>query len=177
MPIGWRDLSVNPRFLVMELVAIAQKKESKKMSIVNRLLGQSEMSKGKEVGKLTAIGCRRVLKEFRTGLLALVIVLLLTSLISLPTAYGAFPGFNGKIAFQGDGEIYVMEPDGSNPTNLTNSAFFDSSPAWSPDGTRIAFTSGRDTSDTRAQLYVITAVQISGKLGQSVLIPIEIDLP
>ena len=127
------------------------------MDIVSRLLGRNEMSEGKEVGKLTEIGGRRVLEKFGTLLRALAIVLLLTSLISLPTAYSAFPGENGKIAFAGDGEIYVMEPDGSNPANLPNNIFFDAAPACSPDGTKIAFASGRNTSDTRGQIYVMDA--------------------
>jgi len=36
-------------------------------------------------------------------------------------------------------EIFVMDADGSNITNLTNSELDDVGPAWSPDGTRIAF--------------------------------------
>ena len=36
-------------------------------------------------------------------------------------------------------DVYIMNPDGSGRTNLTNSAAFESSPAWSPDGARIAF--------------------------------------
>lgn len=35
-------------------------------------------------------------------------------------------------------------PNGSEPTNLTQSRAFDHDPAWSPDGTRIAFVSERD---------------------------------
>jgi len=57
------------------------------------------------------------------------------------------PGGNGKIAFRGqqkdhDSDIYVMDPDGSNLTNLTNNLFLfmpDSDPDWSPDGTKIVF--------------------------------------
>jgi Tol biopolymer transport system component len=54
----------------------------------------------------------------------------------------------------GNGEVYVMDADGSNPTNLTNNAAWDVYPAWSPDGTRIAFVSDRDGS---YEIYVMDA--------------------
>ena len=40
-------------------------------------------------------------------------------------------------------DIFSMNPDGSDQTNLTNNPADDSAPAWSPDGTRVAFTSDR----------------------------------
>jgi hypothetical protein len=50
----------------------------------------------------------------------------------------AFPGQNGKIAFEsireGNAEIYVMNPNGSNPTNLTKNPASDYEAAVSPDG-------------------------------------------
>ena len=61
-----------------------------------------------------------------------------------------------KIAFgtnrDGNGEIYVMNADGSNLTNLTNNAADDSNPSWSPDGTKIAF---RTTRDGNYEIYVM----------------------
>ena len=39
----------------------------------------------------------------------------------------------------GDEEIYVTNADGTDVTQLTSNADFDSGPAWSPDGTKIAF--------------------------------------
>ena len=64
-------------------------------------------------------------------------------------AEGAFPGANGKIAFQSnrDGyfEIYEMDPNGNNQVNLTNgSEGWDQDPAYSADGSEIVFDSTRD---------------------------------
>ena len=64
---------------------------------------------------------------------------------AIHVAQAAFPGPNGKIAFGrqlegGNGEIFVMDADGSGQTNLTNDPAFDYFPAGSPDGMRIAFT-------------------------------------
>ena len=48
-----------------------------------------------------------------------------------------------KIAFSssqtGLSQIFVMDQDGQNVTNISNSTFSDSQPSWSPDGMRIAF--------------------------------------
>lgn len=55
----------------------------------------------------------------------------------------------------GDDEIFTMNPDGTVTTQLTAATGDDYEPAWSPDGTRIAFTSRRD--DASGDVYVMNA--------------------
>lgn len=49
-------------------------------------------------------------------------------------------------------DIYTICPDGSGLTNLTNNPSSDSQPAWSPNSTKIAFSSSRDGNN---QIYVM----------------------
>jgi TolB protein len=84
-----------------------------------------------------------------SGIRILALFVFLAALMALPNnpvpAGAAFPGDNGKIVFEsdrfGDFEIFVMEPDGTVVTQLTSNAVNDVAPAWSADGTRIAWAS------------------------------------
>src|SRR5436190_10123706 len=81
-------------------------------------------------------------KAMKTSLLILVFGI---------TAHAGNLHRNGKIAFtsdrDGNREIYVMNADGTNQTRLTNNAIVDDYPAWSPNGTKIAFASQKPSGD------------------------------
>jgi len=68
---------------------------------------------------------------------------------------------NGRILFASTRddpaafEIYSMNPDGTGVSRLTNSPGHDMSPAWSPDGKRVAFVSVRHDPD--GEIYVMNA--------------------
>jgi uncharacterized repeat protein (TIGR01451 family) len=54
-----------------------------------------------------------------------------------PSAHAAFPGANGKIAFDdGDDAMGTINPDGSGETYALQGGF---APHWSPDGAKIAY--------------------------------------
>jgi len=54
-------------------------------------------------------------------------------------------------------EIFVINADGTARVNLSNNPANDQMPAWSPDGTRVAFCSNRGTSLDHFQIYVMNA--------------------
>ena len=75
---------------------------------------------------------------------------------------------NGKIVFSSDRQgnnsllIWTMNPDGSNPTQLTfkaaNSSYtYDGEPRWSPDGNRIAFRSYGRGNNASNSIYMMNA--------------------
>jgi TolB protein len=53
-------------------------------------------------------------------------------------------------------ELYVMDEDGSDVTRLTKTPHQESSPAWSPDGTKILYSRQLDAQDKYA-LYIVNA--------------------
>jgi hypothetical protein len=59
------------------------------------------------------------------------------SLVAPAAAQAAFPGANGKIAFERVARVWTMQPDGTGQTQLTNVQ--DIGPEWSPDGQKIVY--------------------------------------
>jgi Tol biopolymer transport system component len=98
---------------------------------------------------MTAIG------RTRPGLAA-ALALALALALAVPPARAAFPGANGRIAYNIPGTLGIatIDPDGSNPTPLTSAR--EVSPAWSPDGTKIAFSWLNPAAGNR-DIYVMNA--------------------
>lgn len=101
---------------------------------------------------------------FAFGLVILALVVF--ALVVSERAGAAFSGANGRIAFQsnrdGNSEIYAMNPDGANPTRLTNNVAWEGEPTVSPDGKRIAFVTDRHGGPDHEELYVMDARDTDG---------------
>lgn len=69
------------------------------------------------------------------------------SITDLTSVAGSSPSWapDGKrVAFEAEGDIYLLEIGASRPTRLTTATEWDLFPTFSPDGETIAFTSDRD---------------------------------
>ena len=85
--------------------------------------------------------------------------LLIVCLATLGLAVAGWGQTDGKIAFlsshEGRSEVWVMNADGSVPVNLTLGRHLQCvSPAWSPDGTKIAYLAFDDFFDSDGALWV-----------------------
>jgi TolB protein len=68
--------------------------------------------------------------------------------------YGAWSPDCSKIAYLSSPDIYIVDVAGGEPTQLTSRIGYTEDPAWSPDGTQIAFVS--DTGGN-FEIYVVSA--------------------
>jgi Tol biopolymer transport system component len=98
------------------------------------------------------------------------VTLVRTTVFDVPGVFDSAPAWapdGSRIAFESDAdpfgtnpehdrEIFVMNADGSGVTQLTrNEKAHDEGPAWSPDATQIAYTSGPD--NTHGDINLMTA--------------------
>ena len=90
-----------------------------------------------------------------------------TSIEASKTPMSGLPGI-GRIAFQsnrasspaGSFDIWMMDTDGSNTVQITTHPANDECPVWSPDGTRIAFSTTRNSDSTDEPRWDIYVVEI-----------------
>src|SRR6185436_7782040 len=93
--------------------------------------------------------------------LGLVAVLSALACVAAAPAQAAFPGQNGKIAFEsaqsGDSEIYTVDPAGGSPVQITDNSVGDFRPVWSPDGTKLAFARSTFGCDDTTSIWTMNA--------------------
>jgi Tol biopolymer transport system component len=96
----------------------------------------------------------------------------LATLFDVVGAFDSAPAWSPdgtKIAFEsnasldganpeGDMEIWIMDADGANPTQVTHNALHDEGPAWSPDQTMLTYSSGAD--NLHLDVNVMTAAGV-----------------
>jgi hypothetical protein len=96
-----------------------------------------------------------ILKRLALARRITVSFVLLAALALAAPAHATFPGANGKIAFVRGGDIWTMNPDGTDQVNITNSPENELVPAWSPDGKKVAFGIGPQPGS--GQIWVMNA--------------------
>lgn len=86
-----------------------------------------------------------------------VCLVLLAAALAAP-AQAAFPGQNGRISFSSEGDLWSVNPDGSNLVRLTRTPLPDdeAQSAFSPGGTRIAYRR-RPAAGVPFQVFVMNA--------------------
>jgi Tol biopolymer transport system component len=95
--------------------------------------------------------------------LALAVGLVLVVILSPWSSEAAFPGQNGKIAFDAPRptccttENLTINPDSSGRAAVTGSPVDDERPSWSPDGTRIVFERPDPAAPQQDTIWVINA--------------------
>jgi hypothetical protein len=108
-----------------------------------------------------------VTRQTAAGLAHLAVAAVILALVLVGNARAALPGANGKIAFEtgrtGNSEIFVMNADGGNQTNVSNDSATDQEPAFSADGSKIAFASSRSGN---SEVFVMNA-DGSGQVNRS----------
>jgi dipeptidyl aminopeptidase/acylaminoacyl peptidase len=128
---------------------------------------------GKEQGDdeehRAAVSVTRARKPLAFGLVlaAALVAVMLVLVAWTRSAEAAFPGSNGKIAFwtaasilgsadpsATDNEIFSMNANGTDLQQVTVNDKQDFNPAWSPEGTQVAFHSDRDGN---GEIYVMNA--------------------
>jgi len=71
--------------------------------------------------------------------------------------FGRYQDFNGSIYL--NKEIYSINPDGSDKTNITNTqAIYEDSPSTSPDGSKFAFSRLDYNTETDREIYVLNRI-------------------
>ena len=79
------------------------------------------------------------------------------------------------IAFDSGGDVYTVRPDGSDVTRLTHGSAWDYDPAWSPDGSRIAFWSQPNAAADAAgwDKTLPTALVVADRDGSHTLVLVD----